>query len=415
MGMEPYEIWYFTGEVRADVLEGCGCGDVINNGDFKDEEGELKQDTIPVVLTLVNDRVIRAALNPLDDGAFPYDVMVWQRRYGHWAGIGLSRKVRTPQRIVTAATRALMDNAGDSAGVITIINQTLLNPVDGRWSISPKKVFLSTNALGSTPVRDAVEFKEIPSRQVELLNIIEFGIRMAEEVSGLPQLLQGQQGEASKTLGGMQMLNTNAHTTLRRLAKGFDDRITEPHIRRYYAWLLLYGEDEEKGDVVIEAIGSSSLVEKDLQTQGILQAAPMALNPVFGIDPKKYADEWFRAMRIDPERLRYDKGEEPEPAPPPPPPQLLVAKENNQTKIALAEKEQAFQMVMDERQKAFDAQMADMANQLEAMLAQGTTGVDMAQIRAMLAAKQADINADFEKFNAEALLKTRMTPGYFEG
>ena len=33
-----------------------------------------------VIITMVNCRVIKAAINPLDSGEFPYDVMVWQRR-----------------------------------------------------------------------------------------------------------------------------------------------------------------------------------------------------------------------------------------------------------------------------------------------------------------------------------------------
>ena len=31
-----------------------------------------------------------------------------------------------------------------------------------------------------------------------------------------------------------------------------DDIIMEPLIRRYYAWLLMYGDDEKKGDYNVE-------------------------------------------------------------------------------------------------------------------------------------------------------------------
>jgi hypothetical protein len=71
---------------------------------------------------------------------------------------------------------------------------------------------------------------------------------MMEDSTGLPMLLQGQLGKAPDTVGGMTMLNNNASAVLRRLARTFDDCVTEPHIRRYYAWLLQYGEDDEKGD-----------------------------------------------------------------------------------------------------------------------------------------------------------------------
>jgi hypothetical protein len=79
---------------------------------------------------------------------------------------------------------------------------------------------------------------------------------MAEDVTGLPQIMQGQQGQAPETVGGMQILQNNAGTVLRRIAKTYDDRITEPHVRRYYEWLMTYGDDAEKGDFQIDARGS---------------------------------------------------------------------------------------------------------------------------------------------------------------
>jgi hypothetical protein len=53
------------------------------------------------MVTMVNNRVIKAALNPLDSGDFPYDVLPWQRKSGMPWGNGVARQGRTPQRIVT--------------------------------------------------------------------------------------------------------------------------------------------------------------------------------------------------------------------------------------------------------------------------------------------------------------------------
>jgi hypothetical protein len=108
----------------------------------------------------------------------------------------------------------------------------------------------------------------------------------------------------------MTILNNNSNAVLRRLARLFDDCITEPHIKRYYAWLLQYGEDdEEKGDFVINARGSSALVERDLQNQELPQLVQMALNPVFGWDPKKAGMELLKSRRYDPKAFEYDDEE----------------------------------------------------------------------------------------------------------
>lgn len=405
---EPYEIWYFNGEVRADVLDGCGCGATLEDGGMKGEAGELLAETVPVTLTLINDRVVRVSMNPLDDGDLPYDVMVWQRRQDHWAGIGIARKARTPQRMIIAANRAMMDNAGNSSGPQWFFRQKMVEPMGQGWRIVPNGMWKVTDELGSRPVREALDFVEVPSRQVELLNIIEFGLRIAEEVTGLPQLLQGQQGQASDTLGGMQLLHNNASTTLRRLAKLFDDRITEPHIRRYYKWLLQYGEDDaEKGDATIDAVGSSTLVEREIYNQGIMQAGAMVGNPVFGIDPKKYAAEWFKAMRIDPVKLQYDPGAEPPPTEPPKEPQVQVA----EIKSGDAQKRMAFDMAMDERNKQFEAWLAEMDRELEAMKLSGERNINLENLRARMAEAQAEANKAFELFNAEAMLKAQMGSG----
>ncbi|MFN3377475.1 MAG: hypothetical protein ACK40S_13120, partial [Burkholderiaceae bacterium] len=142
----------------------------------------------------------------------------------------------------------------------------------------------------------------------------------AQDVLGLPSMLQGQNTHAPDTVGGMQMLQNNAGTALRRIARLFDDRVTEPHIRRYYEWLMLHGEDEEaKGDFVIDARGSTALVERDLQNQSIAQMGGLVGNPAFGIDPKKWFAELLKSQRLSPERFQMDERQAAAMATQPPP------------------------------------------------------------------------------------------------
>src|SRR4029077_14840384 len=102
----PYELWFFYGTMdRADFA-------VINP---KAANGAKHKDQVYAVVTIINDIVVRGALNPLDSGNFPYNAIPWLRRPGHWAGIGIAEQVVVPQRITNAATRALLNNAGISA------------------------------------------------------------------------------------------------------------------------------------------------------------------------------------------------------------------------------------------------------------------------------------------------------------
>lgn len=294
-----FEIWYFYGTAERDDLEAAGY----------DVEG-IVDPHAPVLVEMVNNRVIKAIRNPLDDGEFPYDVMVWQRRISHWAGIGVARQNRTPQRIVTAGTRNLMDNAGLAAGPMIVFRQGVVYPADdGPVGIAPRRIwFISEDADEITDARMAIGQIKVDMLVAELMQIITLGMRLAEDVTGLPMLIQGQMGRAPDTVGGMQLLNNNASSVMRRLARLFDDRVTEPHVRRYYQWLLMDPSvpDEEKGDYTIDARGSSALVERDIQNQSIMQMGNMILDPRFGKDPKKWMNEVLKASRLDPKKFDYE-------------------------------------------------------------------------------------------------------------
>jgi hypothetical protein len=293
---DKFEIWYFHGTVEKEDLEAAGC-----------DCGEEVDPHVPAMITMLNNRVVRAAMNPLDTGEFPYDVMVWRKRAGHWTGIGVARQVRVAQRIVTASTRNLMDNAGLSAGPMLVFRQGKVFPANGVAELAPRKVwYIAEDAEMIEDAQKAIGSIKVDMMVAELMQIIQYGMKLAEDTTGMPLMFQGQAGEAPETLGGMQMLQNNASSTLRRLAKLFDDRVTEPHIRRYYHYLLQHGKDDEKGDYCVDARGSSALVERDLQNQAIAQMANVVANPMFGLDPKKWMEEFLKSQRLDVARFQFD-------------------------------------------------------------------------------------------------------------
>lgn len=366
-----YEIWYFQGQVEREDLEVLGV---------MVEEGE----TANAIVTMINDRPIKAALQPLDNGEYPYDLMPWQRRADMPWGTGVARQIRTPQRMVNAATRAMMDNAGVSAGGQFVINREVIQPADGSWSIVPRKLWFMT---GEGRVNDAFASVQLASMQSDLMAIIQYAQKMAEDVTGLPMILQGQQGAAPETVGGMQLLQNNASSVLRRLARTFDDAVTEPHIRRYYAWLLEYGEDEtEKGDFQIDARGSTALVERDINNQAVLQMAGMAVpgNP-YGIDPKRWFKEVCLAQRMDPAKFQYTEEEEAQAAQnqqPPVIPQIEAAKIRAQVDM--------------EKLKVTQG-IAQQDGQLESLKIKSDTDRDTAWVQAETQRTQVEANAKREE------------------
>lgn len=366
---KQFQIWYYYGIADAEDIQALGV-DIEDNSAIN----------VPVMIIMVNNHVIKIAQNPLDTGDFPYDVMVWQRRSGYWAGIGVARQIRTPQRIITAATRNLMDNAGIAAGPMLVFLQGILSPADGELGLKPRKVFVvGEDATSIDDARKAIGSIKVDMLVNELIEIINLGLRFAEDVTGMPMILQGQMGQAPNTVGGMQMLFNSASSVLRRLAKLWDDLVTDPHVSRYYTWLLQYSDDDnEKGDFNINARGSSALVERSIQNEQLPQILAMSANPIYGLDPKNSMSEYLKSLRFETKKFEYDddqwkelvanwqqileQGKQQGDT------RLAIAQENNATRIELqnikdknaeerAQSQRDFDAAMDQFNKTFDVKM----------------------------------------------------------
>lgn len=297
-----FHIWYYYGFMTLEdaQLLNCECN----------EEDVISQVGVPIVVTMINNTPVKAHLNPMDDGRFPHDFMCWQKVAGSPFGIGIARQIRSCQAILNSHVRAMMENAGLSSGPQIVLARGSVMPADGSWEITPRKVWLLKVDADIQDVSKAINAFNIPSNQAELLQAIDFALKMAENVTGLPILLQGQQGPngVPETLGGMQLLVANASSLLRRMARIFDDSLTKPHIQAYYTYMMLYADDASiKGDFKIVAHGASSLVARDQRNQFLTQAVPQLMaNPNFGIDPTRLFKQIAKINgMLDPEEVQF--------------------------------------------------------------------------------------------------------------
>lgn len=360
---ESFTVWYFTGE--------------ITEADFSaayNRESDPELDSVKVVCSIINDRIVRISRVPLDYEGFGYDLMPWQRRAGMPWGIGICKQISVPQRMLNANTRNLNDNSALSCGPQIVVTKGVIKPADGVFEITPRKVWFADSSDSTIEdVRKAFIAIDIPTRQTDLMNNIQFALKMAEDVTGLPMLMQGNQGRAPDTVGGMEILNTNANTVLRRIARTFDDTITEPHIRRYYVWIMEFGEENQKGDFFIDARGSTSLVERDIQRQAILGMGQVVLDPRFDLDPALWAEEALRANKIDPSRLKLTDAKKEQ--------MQKAAAEQQQAAIAQAQA----QAEQEARQKAAELEQKQSAVEIKAQadlaIAQGDNATDLAIAR----------------------------------
>jgi hypothetical protein len=398
-----FEVFYFYGEIDVNDL-GAVC--VCN------KESEKKM--VPAIVTLINDTAIKAVVDPTDTGSFPYDVMPWQRVAGQWYGIGVSRQGRTAQAMLNSSARAMMDNMGLSSGPQIIIRDGCVYPADGEWTITPRKVWRTTETMDAKSLGDVFAAINIPTMQAELAAIIQLAYKMMEDATGIFFIMQGQQGSAPDTVGGMELMHRNASAILRRLARVFDERVTEPHIRRYYNWLLLHGPEDCKGDMKIEAIGSTALVEREIQAMDSMVLLQLSVNPIYGLDPAAAMGEVLKFKKYNPDKWQMSEEKKASIQPP-----MVPAIEIAKIRAAQEDKQLAQEKDIAIAAQTLTKHKIDVDQNREDIYAQGVTKRDEDTLTMKLQALQlekelailkysTEQNISLDKVKAE-LAKTSMT------
>jgi hypothetical protein len=289
---KSFQHWVYWGELDKKDLVAAGV-------EVDDEDDDLT--SVSGCVEMINDTVVRSYLNPLEDGAIPYDFFPWEKVTGTPRGYGIPYLMKSQQSVTNAAWRMLMDNMGVTSGPQIVMKRGAVTPADGQWTLTPRKFWYLTD--DSIDVNKVFASFQFDNHQAQLSAVIDMAEKIADQETATPMMAQGQQGSAPETVGGMQLLMNNSNVVLRRLVKQFDDYVTKPHIRRYYDYNMAYSEkDEIKGDFQVDARGSSALIIRDIQNQAFTNLLAMGGNPAYGpmIDQKKLFEKALRAQHIDP-------------------------------------------------------------------------------------------------------------------
>ena len=391
-----YEIWYWYGSLSRDEWE-CihDCAD-YPEGERPDPLPK-DQTSVYVTVTLINDCLVYASRNALKSGTIPFYTFPWQDRPGSWAGMGVVEQTEAGVRIIVAATRALLDNAGVSAGSQIIMDADAVYPSDGQEVITKLKVWLKKPECDD--VRKAFAAFTIPNVGPQLMADIEYGFRLVEESCNIPLISQGHSGKTlPETYGAAKLQDNNANQLLRGVASRVDDCINEPLGRADYEWLLLDPSvpAEEKGDFQVNARGSSALAERALQDEAAVEQLELVAvhGEKFGADPKRAYKQYLKAKRLNPSDFMFSEKEleQKSKQPPPKDPKVQVAEIKAQTDIKKVEVDQdrdtAFVQAQTEQNKIeFEARMQELAvkRELELLKYANDQKLTLMQVKADLA------------------------------
>lgn len=274
-----YEVWEYHGPIKKSEL--MDALDAAETEYFEEDMDELNDEVEAVVFFSAN-RILKVVLNPLETEERPYSVFNWAKDESSIFGFGIPYLMRTAQRVINAAYRMMMDNAGASVSDIIVANKQLIEPGDKEWTSTPGKKKLYFLKDKTRSVQEAFASFTIPNHQVELERIYMLASQLADEETNMPLIAQGEQAaHVTRTSSGMAMLMNSANIVLRGAIKNWDDDITRQVISRFYNWNMQFtNKPEIKGDFTIDARGSSVLLVRDKQQENLMVYANLsAQNP----------------------------------------------------------------------------------------------------------------------------------------
>ena len=309
-----YVIWEYHGELKLEdvtvMLRGLGRDDEAN--ELEEEDDPLKERM--VVVYFCQGMLLKIAPEyPMDSGANLYNVMSFEKAEASiLGGVGVPWLMRHEQAMLNSAVRLLIDNGALGSLPQLVVDETQIEPENGEWKISAGKVWKRKGQeLG--PNNRPFEVFNIPINQAALGGIIEIALKFIDDVVSMPMIAQGDQGQASQTLGGMSMLFNSANVVFRRVVKNWDDDITTPVIRRIYHWNMQFNPKEElKGDMQVEARGTSVLLVREIQAQQLIMITNQWSNhPVIGPAIKVWESlrMTLQALAINPDDIIASKEE----------------------------------------------------------------------------------------------------------
>lgn len=279
-----YEIWEYHGPIEKDKLLAVMESLDREEDRIPPEEFDELDDEVEGVVFFSGRHVLKVVVNGSETGDRPYSAFNWEKDESGIFGFGVPYLMRNTQRIMNAAWRMMMDNAGASVADTTVVNREIVEPADGKWGFAPKKVYWLRDKTRS--VQEAFASFSQPNHQAELASIFMMGRQLADEETNLPLIAQGEQSSnVTKTAHGMSMLMNSANIVLRRAVKNWDDDVTRTLITRFYDWMMQFsGKSEIKGDYAIDARGSGALLVKEKQQENLMVLAGVsANNPEFAI------------------------------------------------------------------------------------------------------------------------------------
>lgn len=216
---------------------------------------------------LIGNYIIRAVMNEDPLGNRPYDLASFEEIPGAFWGLGVPEIMKDLQDLCNAAARSLVNNMAIGSGPQVEVHTDRLPVGEDISAIRPWKIWQTLSDPHGTN-NPAVRFHNPGAHAKELMDVYNHFSNLADEYTGIPKYAYGEGGGGSGAAGtasGLSMLMSAAARGIKQVISNLD-RPIEGTITRTFIWNMINDEDQSiKGDLKIQAKGSTSLVAKEQQ------------------------------------------------------------------------------------------------------------------------------------------------------
>jgi hypothetical protein len=300
-GSEKYEVLEYWGIMDAEYLREAGV-DVPDTIDDLDE--------VQINAWICNGKLLRIVINPFTPHRIPYHSFPYERNPYNFFGIGVAENMDDAQQIMNGHARMAIDNLALAGSLVFDVDESAL--VGGQsMEIYPGKIFRRQAGMPG----QAVHGMKFPSTANENMMMFDKFRQLADEQTGIPSYSHGQTGVQSmtRTASGMSMLLGAASLNIKTVVKNLDDFLLKPLGDAYFQWNMQFMERKLgiEGDLEINAMGTNSLMQKEVRSQRLTMFLQTVQNPAVApfVKMSKLISELAYSLDLDPEEILNDPEE----------------------------------------------------------------------------------------------------------
>ena len=300
-GSDKYEVLEYWGIMDAEYLR---------EAQIDVPEGIDDLDELQINAWICNGKLLRPVITPVTPNRIPYHSFPYERNPYNFFGIGVAENMDDSQQVMNGHARMAVDNLALAGSLVFDVDESAL--VGGQsMEIYPGKIFRRQAGMPG----QAVHGLKFPNTAPENMMMFDRFRQLADEQTGIPSYSHGQTGVQSmtRTASGMSMLLGAASLNIKTVVKNLDDFLLKPLGEAYFQWNMQFMEGKLgiEGDLEVKAMGTNSLMQKEVRSQRLTTFLQTVQNPAIApfVKISKLISELAYSLDLDPDEILNDPEE----------------------------------------------------------------------------------------------------------